>query len=206
MVKLIPGFVYRCHRRTYSHDNYPLFSFAHKAVSKTTKTKKVKKEVEKPTIEVVAKEAVTEEVTAEKEGVNDAPSITATKEKTRKSYALTSVYLSIAAGVVLAIALTIVVFFQDEYESVVAGMQTEAVVSEVATDTSVTTQIAEVKVVDVQWQYRLRPHILTMPLNLFKLIRIGINISIRSVKKIMRLILNQNVKMMQECLRYMKQE
>ena len=102
-----------------------------KAAKKATKAKKVE--------EVAASE--TAEVVVEKEEVNETPYITGSqKEDAPKTSVSTSVYLSIAAGVVLAVALTIVVFFQDDYESVVASLKSADEVSEIAANSSVATQ------------------------------------------------------------------
>ena len=117
-----------------------------KAVKKTTKAKAVK-EVKKATTakkvkktEEVANKVATSEVITEKEEVIEAVDTTATENaEVSKPLASTSVYLSIAAGVFLAVTLTIVMFFQDEYEAVVA-MQSNTVADEVVSDASVTTQ------------------------------------------------------------------
>ena len=118
-----------------------------KAVKKTTKAKAVK-EVKKATTakkvkktEEVANKVATSEVITEKEEVIEAVDTTATENaEVSKPLASTSVYLSIAAGVFLAVTLTIVMFFQDEYEAVVVAMQSNTVADEVVSDASVATQ------------------------------------------------------------------
>ena len=114
-----------------------------KEVKKTTKAKKAEetKEVKKPAKAKKAEEVVASEAASEKEEVNVAPYIANTKkEEVSKTSPSTSVYLSIAAGVLLAVTLTIVTFFQDEYESVVASFQSGTVADEVVSETSVATQ------------------------------------------------------------------
>ena len=96
---------------------------------KTVKAKKAKK-VE----EVVASEVVVEEVAA-------APYLKDTKNKEASKYsASTSTYLSIAAGILLVVTLTVVTFFQDEFVTTVASLIPITTADEVVSDSSVAAQ------------------------------------------------------------------
>ena len=119
-----------------------------KKVKKTPKAKKAKKtETEAAAEKTVVNEAVIEEVIIDKEDVIESSSIESKKaKKVSKSYASTSVYLSIAASVLIAVVLTIVTFFYDEYESVVAGLQSADVDSVLVSNSTATTQNADIAV------------------------------------------------------------
>ena len=119
-----------------------------KKVKKTPKAKKTKKlETEAAVEKTVVSEAVIEEVAVDKEDVIESSSIESTKgKKVSKSYASASVYLSIAASVVMVVVLTVVTFFHDEYESVVAGFQSADVDSVLVSDSMATTQNTDIAV------------------------------------------------------------
>ena len=110
-------------------------------VEKTTKAEKVE-DVEK----VVATEAVSDEE------VNAAPSIAEIKKEDKKDVVSSSSnYFAIAAGVLLVVGLTAVTFFQDEYESAVAGLMSITAteeVAEVAIEPSSTVQEVELVAVE----------------------------------------------------------
>ncbi|MCK4705644.1 MAG: hypothetical protein KAT90_09200 [Gammaproteobacteria bacterium] len=100
-----------------------------KKVTKAKKTAKAKK-VE----EVVASEVV-EKVAVEKEEVIAAPYIsTEKKEDASKSYVS---YFAIAAGVVFVAILTTVTFFEDEYQSALASLETLITTDEVVSESTV---------------------------------------------------------------------
>ena len=121
-----------------------------KSVKKTPKAKKAKKTEAEAAEKTVASEAIIEEVVVEKEDVIENPSIESKKDKkVSKSYASASVYLSIAASVVIVVALTIVTFFHDEYESIVAGLQSAGVDSVLVSNSTATTKNADIAVSEV---------------------------------------------------------
>ena len=97
---------------------------------KPTKTKKVE--------EVVASEVVVEQAAAEKEEVSAAPFM-AKKEDASKSYVS---YFAIAAGVVFVAILTTVTFFEDEYQSALASLETFITTDEVVGESTVASQDA----------------------------------------------------------------
>ena len=106
-------------------------------VEKVTKAKKTTKAAKAKKVE----EVVVEKVAVEKEEVIVAPYITADKKEAgSKSY---TSYFAIAAGVVFVAVLTAVTFFQDEYQSVVASVETFISADEVASDSSIATQDAD---------------------------------------------------------------
>jgi hypothetical protein len=89
---------------------------------KTTKAKTAKKVEEV----VVAKSVSDEKVKA-------APSVTNIKKEEKKEVVSSSFnYFSIAAGILLVVTLTVVTFFQDEYESAVASLMSITATEEVA--------------------------------------------------------------------------
>ena len=111
-------------------------------VEKVTKAKKTTKAAKAKKVEevVVEKKAVEKEA-VEKEEVIVAPYITADKKEAgSKSY---TSYFAIAAGVVFLAVLTAVTFFQDEYKSVVASVETFISADEVVSDSSIATQDAD---------------------------------------------------------------
>ncbi|MDH5388734.1 MAG: hypothetical protein OEY06_09810 [Gammaproteobacteria bacterium] len=102
-------------------------------VEKVTKAKKTAKA--KKVEEVVASEVVVEKMAVEKEEVITAPYIsTEKKEDVSKSYAS---YFAIAASVVFVAVLTTVTFFEDEYQSALASLETFITADEVVSESTV---------------------------------------------------------------------
>ena len=108
---------------------------------KTTKASEAKKATKSKKVEeVVASEVVVEKVAVEKEEVIAAPYIsTEKKEEASKSYAS---YFAIAAGVVFVAILTAVTFFEDEYKSALASLETFITTDEVVSESTVASQDA----------------------------------------------------------------
>lgn len=100
-----------------------------KKVKKATKTTKAKKTTEsKKTKKVVA----SEDTVTDKKEAKEAPQVIASQDKeVSKSSIPSSTYLSVAAGILLVVTLTVVTFFQDEFDSVIANLQTISTDSDV---------------------------------------------------------------------------
>lgn len=87
--------------------------------------------VRKTTKAVKAKAVVADSAEAEKEPVTVAPYMASGKNKeVKKSSSSTATYMAIAAGVLLALTLTTVIFFQQGYESVVASFTSDTAADE----------------------------------------------------------------------------